>query len=162
MYVRTQNIREDYLMVIVDNRPMYRTGIRSGIESMIPGCKFSEHDLFSDLLLNEEAGRSTYFMISVRNMSDKAVISHIKKLRSEQKACKIIIYGYQQSIFNIIDFLREKINGYLSDNFSESELAECIAALAENRIYVDLQIAIELMIAYQPIRSRKKAVANPY
>ncbi|ACT93173.1 response regulator receiver protein [Dyadobacter fermentans DSM 18053] len=147
---------EAALIVIVDNRPMYRSGVKYGVESIVPGCKFSDYDQLSDLLLDRKTSRSIYFMISVRNMSNKTIIGHIRKLRSVQKKCKIRIYGYQQSTLDIIYFLREKISGYLSDEFSESELVECFSALTENRIYVDLQIAIELMIAYRPIRSRKK------
>jgi DNA-binding NarL/FixJ family response regulator len=145
-------------MVIVDNRPMYRAGIKAGIELMMPECRFSEHDLCTDLLLDRQAGSSTCYMICVRNMSDNAIISNIKKLRLLQETCKIVLYGYQQAILNIIGFFREKINGYLPDNFTDGELRECIAALAANRIYINMEIAIELMITPRPVRSRKKSV----
>lgn len=154
--MKNHNIQEDYVMVIVDNRPMYRAGIRSRVELMIPECRFSEHDLFADSLLDRHIGSSTCFMISVRNMSDKTIIHNIKKLRLLQETCKIVLYGYQQPVPNIIAFFRKKISGYLPDDFTDSELRECITALAANRIYVNMQIAIELMITPPPVRSRKK------
>ena len=97
-------------------------------------------------------------MISVKNMSDKAIISNIKKLRLLQETSKIVLYGYQQPILNIIGFFQEKINGYLPDNFTDSELRECMTALAANRIYINMEIAIELMITPRPVRSKKKSV----
>lgn len=155
--MRNHNIQTDDVMVIVDNRPMYRAGIKAGVELIMPEFRFSEHDSFTDLP-DRQVGSSTYFMISVRNMSDKAIISNIKKLRLLQATCKIVLYGYQQPIFNIIGFFQEKINGYLPDDFTDSELEECITALAANRIYINMQIAIELMITPRPVRSRKKSV----
>ena len=156
--MRNHHIQEDYVMAIVDNRPMYRDGIKAGVESMMPECRFSEHDSCTDLLLDRQAGSSTYIMISVRNMSDKAIISNIKKLRSLQEISKIVLYGYQQPILNIIGFFQEKINGYLPENFTDSELRECMTALAANRIYINMEIAIELMITPRPVRSKKKSV----
>ena len=125
---------------------------------MIPECRFSEHDLFADSLLDRQVGSSTCFMISVRNMSDKTIIHNIKKLRLLQETCKIVLYGYQQPVPNIIAFFREKISGYLPDDFTDSELGLCITALAANRIYINMQIAIELMITPRPVRTRKKSI----
>lgn len=156
--MRNHNIQEDYVMAIIDNRPMYRAGIKAGVELMRPEFRFSEHDSCSDLLLDGQAAGSAYIMISVKNMSDKAIISNIKKLRLLQETSKIVLYGYQQPILNIIGFFQEKINGYLPDNFTDSELRECMTALAANRIYINMEIAIELMITPRPVRSKKKSV----
>lgn len=156
--MRNHNIQEDYVMAIIDNRPMYRAGIKAGVELMRPEFRFSEHDSCTDLLLDGQAAGSTYIMISVKNMSDKAIISNIKKLRLLQETSKIVLYGYQQPILNIIGFFQEKINGYLPDNFTDSELRECMTALAANRIYINMEIAIELMITPRPVRSKKKSV----
>ncbi len=150
------NLQEKCLMVIIDNRPMYRAGIKARIEPMVAGCRFSEYDLITHLQLDARFGGSTYFMISVRNMSDKAIISAIRKLKSVQETCKIVLYGYQQPIPNIIGFFREKISGYLPDDFAEHELEECITALAANRIHINMQIAIELVITPRLVRPRKK------
>lgn len=153
--MRNHNIQEDYVMAIIDNRPMYRAGIKAGVELMRPEFRFSEHDSCTDLLLDGQAAGSAYIMISVKNMSDKAIISNIKKLRLLQETSKIVLYGYQQPILNIIGFFQEKINGYLPDNFTDSELRECMTALAANRIYINMEIAIELMITPRPVRSKR-------
>ncbi|ACT91799.1 response regulator transcription factor [Dyadobacter fermentans] len=154
--MRNHNIHEDYVMVIVDNRPMYRAGIKAGIELMMPEFRFLEYNLCSDLLLDSQTGSSTYFMISVRDMSDRVIFSNIKKIRLLQEACKIVLYGYQRRIFNIIGFFQEKINGYLPDDFTESELRECVTALVADRIFINSQLAIELIINPRQVRPRKQ------
>ena len=152
---------EDNLIVIVDNRAMYRAGIKSNMQSLISGCKFLERDLFHELPFDTVDNSSVYFLIRVGNMSDKTILSSIKKARTIQKSCKIILYDYQQSIHNIIDFFREKINGYLPDDFSESELEECITSLAVNRIHINMQIAVELMVSSPRTRARKNPSLTP-
>jgi len=147
--------KEEILIVIVDNRTMYRTGIKSNMQSILPGCIFVERDSFNELPLDSIEGNSVYFMIRIGNASDQAILSSINKVRGSKKSCKIILYGYQKSIHNIIDFFRKKINGYLPDDFIESELRECITSVAANRIHVNMQIAVELMIA-RPEHVRRK------
>ena len=151
----------DTLVVIVDERAMYRVGIKANMQSLLPGCKFLERNLFHELPLNSIDNNNVYFMIRIGNISDKTILSNIRKARSIQKSCKIILYDYRQSIYNIIDFFREKINGYLSDDFSESELEECFSSLAANRIHVNMQIAFDLMISTPRPRRRKNPNLTP-
>lgn len=153
--------KEETLIVIVDNRTMYRAGIKSNMQSLLPGCVFLERDSFNELPLDSIEGNSVYFMIRIGNTSDHTILSSINKIRGSKKSCKIILYDYQKSIHNIIDFFRKKINGYLPDDFSESELRECIASIAANRLHVNMQIAVELMIVNPRTRSKKSPPLTP-
>jgi DNA-binding NarL/FixJ family response regulator len=153
--------KEESLVVIVDNRTMYRAGIKSNMQSILPGCIFLERDSFNELPLDSIDGNSVYFMIRIGKASDQTILSSINKARVAQKSCKIILYDYQKSIHNIIDFFREKINGYLPDDFGESELRECVTSLAANRIHVNMQIAVELMIANSRTRPKKNPRLTP-
>nr|WP_295923886.1 DNA-binding response regulator [uncultured Dyadobacter sp.] len=146
---------EETLVVIVDTRPMYRTGIKSNFQSILPGCVFLERDSFNEVPLDSINGSSVYFMIRIGNTSDQTIFSSINKARLSQKSCKIILYDYQYSIHNIVDFFKEKINGYLPEDFGESELRECVTSIAANRIHLNMQIAVELMIANPRTRPKK-------
>ena len=148
--------REENLIVIIDSRTMYRSGIKSNMQSLIPDCTFLERDSFNELPLDSIDANSVYFMIRIGNASDQTILNNISKARLAQKSCKIILYDYQQSIHNIVEFFRKEINGYLPDDFNESELRECIASLAANRIHVNLQITIELVTAHIRTGAKKK------
>ena len=158
----THNLKkEETLVVIIDNRAMYRVGIKSNMQSLLPGCIFLERDSFNELPLESIEGNSVYFMIRIGNTSDQTILSSINKVRGSKKSCKIILYDYQKSIHNIIDFFRKKINGYLPDDFNESELRECITSVAANRIHVNMQIAVELITAPPRTRSKKNPPLTP-
>ncbi|MGG7665526.1 hypothetical protein [Dyadobacter sp. BHUBP1] len=88
-------------------------------------------------------------------MSDKAIIENIKKLRSAYKTCKITLYDYQQPIENIVNFFQEKIDAYLPDDFGEEELKECFSSLSKDRMFLNTQIAVELLVKTPNIRSRR-------
>jgi DNA-binding NarL/FixJ family response regulator len=153
--------KKENLIVIIDNRAMFRAGIKSYMKSLMPGCKFLEYELFHELSLDNINNCNVYFMIRIGNISDKSILRNIKETREIQKSCKIILYGYQESIHNIIDFFREKINGYLPDDFNESELEECVTSLTANRIHVNMQIAVELMTYTPKTRPRKNPGLTP-
>lgn len=157
----TYDTTEGDWMIIVDNRPMYRSGIKSMLQSMRPGCRFSEYHLMPELTTDSPQNGSSYFFIRIGKMPDRAIISDIKRLRSAYKSCKIILYDYQQSVDNLINFFREKIDAYLPDDFSGEDLHECISSLTENRVYVNMQIAIELLIKNPIVRPRKTSKLTP-
>ncbi|SDE46433.1 DNA-binding response regulator, NarL/FixJ family, contains REC and HTH domains [Dyadobacter soli] len=148
--------REENIMVVVDTRTMYRAGIKSIVQSQLPDCMFLERDSFNDVPLDSLDANAVYFMIRIGNISDQTILNIINKARSAQKSCKIILYDYQQSIHNILEFFRNEINGYLPGDFNESELRECITSLAANRLHVNLQITIELMTANLRTGAKKK------
>lgn len=153
--MRTNNSIEDYLIVILDNRPMYRAGIKSILQSVTPTCRFTEHHLLTELPVCNPGNGSAYFFIRVGDMSNKAIIDNVKKLRAACKTCKIVLYDYQQRIEYIVNFFQEKIDAYLPDDFGEEELKECFSSLAKNRMYLNTQIAVELLVKTPNIRSRR-------
>lgn len=153
--MRTNDVIEDYLIAILDNRPMYRAGIKSILQSVTPTCRFTEHHSLSELPVCSPTSSGVYFFIRVGDMSDKSIIENVKKLRSACKMCKIILYDYQQRIEHIVNFFQEKIDAYLPDDFSGEELKECFSSLTKNRMYLNTQIAVELLVKTPNIRSRR-------
>lgn len=156
--MRIHLTEEDYRVIIVDSRPMFRAGIKSVMQSMIPRCRFSEYNLLTDLSIDSTVECCTYFFFRVRNMSDKVIISAIKKIRSVYLNCKIILFDYQHQIGDIIHFFREKIDAYLPDDFGDHDLKDCVKSLVSNRIYVNMQIAIDLLMTTPRVFQRKKRI----
>lgn len=153
--MRTNNTGDGYSIVIFDNRPMYRTGIKSILQTMIPSCRISEYNFLSELPAYSPDNGVTYFFIRVGNMPNHVIIENIKKLKYSCKSCKVILYDYQQRIENIVNFFHEKIDAYMPDDFGEEELKECINSLVKNRIYLNTQITFDLLIKTPAVRSRK-------
>ncbi|GGN07326.1 hypothetical protein GCM10010967_48580 [Dyadobacter beijingensis] len=152
---------EKYQIIIVDSRPMFRSGIKSAMQPMMPGCTFSEFDLLPDLSMESAVECYTYFFLRAGDMSNKVIISAIKKIRSVYLNCKLILFDYQHQIGNIIHFFREKIDAYLPDDFGDHELNDCIKSLASNRLYVNMQITIDLLITTPRVSQRKKNTLMP-
>ncbi|WP_188931807.1 hypothetical protein [Dyadobacter endophyticus] len=72
--------------------------------------------------------------------------------------CKIILFDYQHQIGDIIHFFREKIDAYLPDDFGDHDLKDCVKSLVSNRIYVNMQIAIDLLMTTPRVFQRKKRI----
>lgn len=133
------------LIVIVDERPMFWAGIKSTIESIIPQSEFSRHSRLDEFVSAGSQASSFYILIWAGNLSDKTIINNIRALKSLEKPCKIILYGYKQSVRYILPFLREKIDAYLPEDFGENDLKECLTSIAADRIFVNTQIVVELL-----------------
>ncbi len=140
-----RNRERNNLFVIVDERPMFRVGIKSTIESIIPLSEFSKHSRLDEFISDGSKACPFCILIWAGNISDKTIINNIRELKSLEKPCKIILYGYKQSIQYILPLLREKIDAYLPEDFGGNDLKECLASIAADRIYVDTQILIELL-----------------
>jgi len=132
-------------MVIVDDRPMFRAGIKSTIRSILSQSQFSEHSKLNEFVPAQSEARSFYFLIQVGDASDKAIMNNIRALKSLKTPCKIILYDYNRPIQYILPFLKEKIDAYLPGDFGEGDLKECLMSIAAGRIYVDTQTVVELL-----------------
>ena len=142
---------------IIDNRPMFRAGVKKSIQSITPECEVSEYGSFDELSWENKKNKYTSFFIKVGNNPYNTMIKNIRKLKSSNKSCKIILYDYQLSTNYIIAFFGEKINAYLPDNFDESELSECLISIESNRLYINNQIASQLL-TIKPLHGGKKNI----
>lgn len=142
---------------IIDNRPMFRAGVKKSIQSITPECEVSEYGSFDELSWENQKNKYTTFFIKVGNSPYNTMVKNIRKLKSSNKSCKIILYDYQLSTNYIIAFFGEKINAYLPDNFDESELSECLISIESKRLYINNQIASQLL-TIKPLHGGKKNI----
>lgn len=133
------------LFAIIDNRPMFRIGVRKAIYSIAPKYHISDYGSFDDLGNENPQIRYTHFLIWVGSTPYNTIVNNIRRLRVLDRSCKIILYGYQESINHMILFLAENINAYLQDNFDEKELRECFCSLENNKLYLNNQITTKLL-----------------
>ncbi|MDQ6482133.1 LuxR C-terminal-related transcriptional regulator [Dyadobacter sp. LHD-138] len=136
---------KDNSFAIIDNRPMFSAGLKRSIQSITSHDEVSEYGSFNELSWDNPQIKYTSFFIKVGSSPFNTMVKNIRKLKSSNKSCKIILYDYQLSINYIIAFFGEKINAYLPDNFDENELRECLISIDANRLYINNQIAMQLL-----------------
>lgn len=102
-----------------------------------------------------------HFFIRVGNTPYKTMITNVKKLRLAHGSCKVILYDCQESVNNIISFFRENIDAYLPDTFDENELRECMTTIKANRLYVNTQMAVQLLTVKSQGRAEKQVRLTP-
>ncbi len=136
---------------------MFRAGVKKSIQSITSQCEVSEYGTFDELSWENQKNKYTSFFIKVGNSPYNTMVKNIRKIKSSNKSCKIILYDYHLSINYIIAFFGEKINAYLPDNFDENELRECLITIESNRLYINNQIAMQLL-TIKPLRGRKKNI----
>jgi DNA-binding NarL/FixJ family response regulator len=155
MHYNNENTRQ--LMVIIDERPMFRTGIKKTIQSDISKFSFIEMSSFDDLSLTEYKNDNLACFIRLGNKQDKAIVNLIRRIKGAYKTCKIVLYDYQDSPDYIITLFKEEIDAYLPDNFDESDLKECFVSIGANRRYLDNQMALQLL-AFKPGKLSERKV----
>lgn len=148
-------------IVVIDNRPMFRAGVINTIQSTTDQCYFTSYGSFDELTDNSQKNGNLTFLIRVGNTLETTMVTNVRKLRSTYKSCKIILYDYQDSINDIILFFKEKIDAYLPDNFDEKDLQECITSVKSGRIYINTEIALELLTTKHKTRTKKTFRLTP-
>nr|WP_295923880.1 response regulator transcription factor [uncultured Dyadobacter sp.] len=127
----------------------------------MPKPEFSECYRLDKFLSSNSEANSFYILLWAGNTSDKIIINNIRALKYSGKPCKIILYGYKQPIQYILQFLKEKIDAYLPEDFGENDLKECLTSIAAGRIYVDTQIVIELLSIRTKRQELKSGALTP-
>ena len=139
---------------IVDNRPMFRTGLKKSIQSIDPQSVVAEYGSFDELSCEDQKYDYTNFFIRVGNSPYANIVKNIRNIKSSCKSCKIILYDYHLSINYIIGFFGEKINAYLADDFDETEIRECLISIEFNKLYLNKQISLKLL-TINPLKIKK-------
>lgn len=136
---------------------MFRAGVVKSLQSITHLDEVSEYGSFEELSWDNPQNKYATFFIKVGNSPYNTMVKNIRKLKSSYKSCKIVLYDYQLSINYIIAFFGEKINAYLPDNFDENELRECLVSIESNRLYINNQIAMQLL-TIKPLRKSSKNI----
>lgn len=148
-------------IVLIDNRPMFTKGIKSSIKTIDSTLEVFEYKSFEEIINDKPEWDSFIFFIRVGNTYDHVILGNIRKLRNAYSSCKIILYDYQESIDYIITLFKENIDAYLPDNFDEGDLKECFLSVESNKLYLNTQIALQLLTFKPHKRAEKKIQFTP-
>lgn len=149
------------IFAVIDNRPMFRLGVRKTIQSIAPNYHISDYGSFDELASENIKIEYTHYLIRVGDSPYNTTINNIKKLRLSDKSCKVVLYGYKESVNHMILFFAENINAYVLDNFDERELRECFSLINANKRYLNSQIATELLNIRVIPSSKRKSRLTP-
>ncbi|SEJ85491.1 regulatory protein, luxR family [Dyadobacter sp. SG02] len=78
-------------------------------------------------------------------------------MKSVNSECKIVLYDYRESVNYLVAFFWEHIDAYLTGNFDEGDLRDRLAAIGFDRVYINTELVVELIMR-KPRRRTKRAV----
>ncbi|REA63186.1 hypothetical protein DSL64_06110 [Dyadobacter luteus] len=148
-------------IVLIDNRPMFTQGIKSSIKTIDSSLDVFEYKSIEEIINDKLEWEFFTFFLRVGNTYDHVILSNIRKLRNTYGSCKIILYDYQESIDYIITLFKENIDAYLPDNFDEGDLKECFLSVESNKLYLNTQIALQLLTFKPNKRTERKIQFTP-
>lgn len=133
------------LIALVDNRPMFRDGIKKALNALSPNYQVYECASVDELHWTSSNEQTNYFFIRVGNIPYNLIINSIRKIRLLYQSSKIILYDYQGSVNYIISFFGENINAYMADEFDFDELNECMLSIASGKVFITTTLALDLL-----------------
>lgn len=147
-------------ITIIDNRPMFRIGIRQAIEKIDPAIQVLDTEHYSEFKPEVDTYKWDIILMGTKSLSNAEIIGHIRRFRLQNPKLKIALYDHRNSIDSVITFFQEKIDGYLTENFSLENLNDCILKLSDDKLYVNPEIANQLLTFKLDYTPQKKTTLS--
>lgn len=157
---RTASPFDTSAIAVVDSRPMFRSGLKSALENTSIPFSIIEAADYEELEEKLSGQGPDILLLSASNLSDAEISSYIEKLRLKNKNCKVAMYDYRNSVHSLLPFFQGQINGYMPENFDLNDLETCIRQLANNQLYVNTEMAYDLLVTKLTDRSKKTEILS--
>lgn len=150
-----KNFNETSAMII-DSRPMFRTGLSSGlleIEKIVNVHEFSHYKDVAEI-------KSEIIFLFGGDLTDIEILMHIRNLRKANTNSKIILYGCRHTLNSLLSFFHESLNGYLPENFGNTELEDCLRHLESSKLYLNNEAAYHILLPKLSCKSKKTSLSS--
>jgi len=131
-------------ILLVDDHPLMRAGLRSEIHVTLPAALVSEAEDASTALASISACRPELILLDV-NLPGENGIDLARKIRAMDKRAKILMVAGEADAWTVNEALEAGASGFMSKTRSAEFLAQAISAVLKGEIFLcpDAQAALQ-------------------